>query len=408
MSGREARGHWPRRRGAALDWLARESVHERFIDHVFARTCTLLADDGVPLARATLHLRTLHPQLAGASLRWWRGREEAEIVFHDRGVFETEEYRHSPIRPLVEGRAERIRFRLDREAVDFAVLRALAEEGFTDYVGFALTFTDGRRHAATFATRAEGGFTEAALDDLADTLPLLAMAVEIRLQRRIARNLLATYVGARAGERILAGEISRGAGETIEAALWIFDLRGFTALAQRLPLEALLALANEAFDAVGEAIARHRGEILKFMGDGLLAVWSFADSPDACGWAFEAAVEALAAFDRTMEARRARGLPAADAVVAVHAGRVLWGNIGTRSRLDFTVFGSDVAIAERLEELAKRLDTRILLSDRFVRGCRRARELARPLGAYRLRGVEAPVAVCTLDPEVLARASRQQ
>ncbi len=408
MNGPQSRGPWPRRRGAALAWLARESVRERFIDHVFARTCALLGEDGVPVARATLHLHTLHPQLAGATLRWRHGRRDAEIVFHERGVFETDEYRHSPIRPLVEGDAERIRFRLDRETVDFAVLRALAEEGFTDYVGFALTFTDGRRHAATFATRATDGFTDAQLADLADILPLLAMAVEIRLQRRIARNLLATYVGARAGERILAGEIARGAGETIEAALWIFDLRGFTALAQRLPLEELLALANAAFDAVGEAIARHRGEILKFMGDGLLAVWSFADSPDACGWAFDAAVAALAAFDRTMDARRARGLPVADAVVAVHAGRVLWGNIGTRSRLDFTVFGSDVAIAERLEELAKRLGTRILLSDRFVRGCRRAGALARPLGAYRLRGVEVPVAVSTLDPAALARASRQQ
>ncbi len=408
MSRRGDGGRWPARRNPAIDWLVGPGVRERFIDHIFARTCEHLAADGVPLARATLHLHTLHPQLAGASLRWLQGRPEAEIVFHDRGVFATEEYRQSPIRPLVEGSRERLRFRLDRSHPPYPVLRELAAEGYSDYVAYALTFTDGRRHAATFASRAVGGFREEDLADLATTLPLLAMAVEIRLQRRIARNLLATYVGPRAGERILAGEIERGAGETLEAALWIFDLRGFTRLAQRLPLEELLGLANDAFDAVGEAIARHRGEILKFMGDGLLAVWSFADSADACSWAFEAAVAALGAFDRVMAARRQAGRPAADAVVAVHAGRVLWGNIGTRNRLDFTVFGPDVAVAERLEELAKTLDVRILLSDRFVRGCARARTLARPLGAYRLRGVETPVAVSTLAPEALSPPARQQ
>lgn len=395
MIPRDDTGRWPRRRSRAIDWLVRESVRERFIDDVFARVCELLRADGLPLDRATLHLRALHPQFIGATIEWRPGMAAAEVRFHDRSTLATRAYLDSPVRSLFEG-AEGIRRRLDHEGPDqrplgniFAELQA---QGFVDYVALPMTFTDGRRHACSWATRRPQGFDTRELLELEELLPLLAMALEIRLNRRIARILLETYVGERAGRRILDGDITRGSGEVVHAAICYTDLRGFTRLSQQLPVDRLLTLLNRYFDIVGDAVSEHGGEILKFVGDGLLAVFPL-ESGEACGRAYAAALAAQRGMHAWNAERLAYGEPPVGFGLALHVGDVLWGNIGTATRLDFTVVGPAVNVAHRLEELAKALRREVVLSGTFAAGCPASRIRLQPLGSFRLRDVEEPIEV---------------
>lgn len=371
-------------------------MRERFIDDLFARVCEELRADGLPLDRATVHLRTLHPQLAGATVEWRPGRPQAAIRLHDRATLATPIYLESPVRALFEG-AEAVRERLDGGgSVRWPILAELAAEGLTDYVGLAMTFTDGKRHAASFATRRPGGFSSEELAVLAELLPLLAMALEIRLNRRIARILLETYVGVRSGRRILEGEITRGSGETLQAAIWYTDLRGFTRLSQATPLDRLLAILNRYFDIVGDAVSANGGEILKFIGDGLLAIFPL-DVAEACSRAFSAALATCREMTRWNAERLAYGEPPIGYGLALHVGDVLWGNIGTRTRLDFTVVGPAVNATHRLEQLAKELECELVLSEAFVAGCPHSREALRPLGRFRLRDIDEPITVYTVD-----------
>ncbi len=391
-------GHWPRRRTRVIDWLVEESVRERFIDNLFGAVCRGLREEGLPLERATLHLRTLHPQLLGATLRWYPGLHDAEIEFHEKIILREDRHLKSPVR-LVDDAAAMVRRRLDRplppQEESFAVFRQLRAEGFTDYVALPMTFTDGKRHVATFATRRKTGFDPGELAEIREMLPLLAMAIEIRLNRRITRNLLNAYVGPHAGERILRGEIDRGSAEIVDAAVWLADLRGSTRLAASLPHDELIALLNDYFDRFGEGLEAEGGEILKFLGDGLLAVFPL-NQPDACGRALAAARRARAAVNAFNQDRAARGRPWLDFVLALHLGMVAWGNIGTRERLDFTVIGSAVHIARRLEELAKELGERVVISEAVLQGCPQAKPELKALGRHHLRGLETPIAVFAL------------
>lgn len=345
-----------------------------------------------------MHLRTLHPQLVGATLEWRPGMREAAVRLHDRSTIATPAYLESPVRALFEG-AEAIRERLDSYGAGsdprYAILAELQAEGFTDYVALPMTFTDGKRHASSWATRRPGGFATAELLELDDLLPLLAMALEIRLNRRIARILLETYVGPRAGRRILDGEITRGSGETLRAAIWYTDLRGFTRLSQHTPLDRLLAVLNRYFDIVGDAVTARGGEILKFIGDGVLAVFPL-ETGEACTRAYEAALATCRGMREWNEERRAYGESPIGFGLALHVGDVLWGNIGTATRLDFTVVGPAVNAAHRLEGLAKELGREVVLSEAFVAVCPHSRDRLRPLGSFRLRDIDGPVAVYTL------------
>jgi adenylate cyclase len=395
----EGRGRWPARRLLALDWLVLESGRERFLERLFATLCTKLLEDGLPIARSTLHLRTLHPQFFGARLVWRPGTEEAEIGFFGHGTVTEKRYLDSPVRALYEG-AEAIHQRLDLAAPaprEYPVYAELRAEGMTDYVAMPMTFTDGTRHACTWATARPGGFRAADLAALGDLLPALAMATEIRLSRRIARNLLDAYVGRHAGARILAGEIRRGSGATVRAAIWQCDLRDFTTIVERLPRDEVIACLNAFFDTVGAPVEAQGGEILKFIGDGMLAIFPLEEEA-ACHRALRAAVDArrgLASLDP--EGRWSAG-PLRFAL-ALHVGDVMYGNIGTSARLDFTVIGPAVNVAARLQQLAKDLDRDVLISGPFAGMCACDAAFLEPLGRFPLRGVPEPVEVFALTGE---------
>jgi adenylate cyclase len=394
-------GRWPTRLSAALDWLVRETQGQPFLDNLYAEFCERLRDEGLPLDRATMHLRTLHPQFMGARLLWRPGMKEAELATVGHTMFDDPRFLNSPIHALYEG-ADGIRQRLDLqssgEGEEYGIYADLRAEGMTDYMALPMQFTDGKRHAATWATRQPGGFATADLVEINDVLPVLAMAVEIRLNRRITKNLLNTYVGRHAGERILSGEIHRGSGATVRAAIWNCDLRGFTWISEHWPRDDVIGWLNEYFDVMAAPVERHGGEILKFVGDGMLAIFRL-EEPEACWHALGAAVEARKGMAELNARRRERGTFELGFGVALHVGDVMYGNIGTSSRLDFTVIGPAVNVASRLQTLTKELRRQVLLSAPFAYLCGCSAEFLAPLGQFPLRGVEAPMEVFGLVEE---------
>ena len=268
-------------------------------------------------------------------------------------------------------------------------------DGGTDYLAVPIVFSNGEVHVGTWATRSRGGFTDQHLAALAAITAPLARVTEIYALRRTATNLLDTYLGREAGARILAGSIRRGFTETISAAIWLSDMRGFTALADRMPATALIELLNRYFDCQVPPILRHGGEVLKFMGDGLLAIFPLAsggDAPAVCRAALAAAAElrdAIAALTDWPSAVPRHG-------VALHVGELLYGNIGAANRLDFTCIGPAVNLAARLEELAGELKRTTVLSAEFARHCG-AEGVA--LGEFALSGFREPQPVFGLADE---------
>lgn len=386
---------WPLYRSPTLTWLVTEASLLRFADDVFSGFCARLVEEGLPVRRATLHLRTLHPQFYGARMLWRPEQDKLDVFPVNHDLLDDPRFRSNPIRALYDG-AEAIRQRLDlppaSDGQEFGIYADLRAEGLTDYVALPLRSTDERRHAVTFATDVPGGFKTEALGRIEDLLPILSMAVEIRLNRRLARNLLNAYVGAHAGEQILAGAITRGAGSTVSAAIWLCDMRSFTALSERWPRDDVITRLNEYFDAMGGPVERHGGEILKFVGDGMLAIFPL-ESPGACARALQAATEArraIVALNRDYASREREPLSYG---LALHVGDVMYGNIGTASRLDFTVIGPAVNTAARLEGLTKQVPHRVVMSAPFAMRCGCSPDLLVPLGRFPLRGVGEPLEV---------------
>lgn len=392
---------WPVYRSHALGWLAGSSREQPFVDNVLAEVGARLIQDGIAVDRVTLHLRTLHPQFYGSRMLWTPGMEVADLLIINHDALDDGQFHNSPIKALYNG-AEAIRQRLDLppppSGDTYGIYPELRDQGFVDYVALPIDGVDRRRHVATFATRRPGGFTTEELMRINEVMPVLAMAVEIRMNRRIAKNLLNTYVGPMAGERVLAGEIQRGAGTTVSAAVWQCDLRNFTGISERLPRDEVIALLNAFFDAMGAPVTAHGGEILKFIGDAMLAVFPL-DSEDACVRALRAAHEAVRAMDALNVDREAAGLERLGFGLALHVGDVEYGNIGTATRLDFTVIGPAVNAAARLEDLTKTLRRRVLLSAPFAMRCGCSPDFLVPLGRFELRGVGAPLEVFGLATE---------
>ena len=390
-------GAWPARRRRIIDWLVLETRGERFIDNIFVEMCRKLVEAGIPVARASLHFRIHHPQWLGARILWRKGLTEAEIDTYAYGVEDTSQYLNSPLREFNEG-AEEVRRHLDDPAADgpdYPLYDELRADGLTDYIIWPLYHTLGKRHAITFASDRPGGFSPDDTAFLMDILPALALVSEIRLKNRFARTLLETYVGPHASEQILAGAITRGSGVTVGAAILICDLRDFTRLSDLWPRDDVIDLLNGYFDALSEPIERHGGEILKFMGDGLLAIFPLSD-PCACGNLLGAIGEAQVALARLNEENVSKGHDPLGYGIGVHVGDVMYGNIGSHKRLDFTVIGPAVNIASRLESLTKELQHPVLLSRAFVERAGCAAKLEN-LGFHPLRGLDEPVEVFALS-----------
>jgi adenylate cyclase len=353
------------------DWLIDGARSAASPPQMMADTCERIAQAGLPLWRVGIFIRTLHPDIFGRNFIWRPGAE-VEVGTVDFHILDSPEFNSSPL-AIVFRQGVEVRGRLDDpQSKRFPFFDDMRAEGVTDYIALPLLFMDGSVHASSWTTKQPGGFSDEQLNALRSLVLPLARLIEIVSLRRTASILLDTYVGNRAGERILGGQIRRGHTETMQAAIWLSDLRGFTALSDRLPAETVVDILNGYFDCQVSAIRTHGGEVLKFMGDGLLAVFPIdeyvGDVQQVCSSVLEAARESRANVD-------AMHYPIGEAVehfrfgVALHVGRILYGNIGGGNRLDFTCIGPAVNLAARLEKIAGRLHRTIVASEGFAGIC---------------------------------------
>jgi adenylate cyclase len=374
-----------------VHWLTNGAREERFIDNIFAEMGIRLQRAGIPVKRATLHLLIYHPQWLGARIMWADGMRESEIAGVDYDVRERSEYIGSPANEIQDGATE-VRENLERDPSlgrKHAVYDEMRAKGLTDYVAWPLYHTLGKRHIVTFATDRPGGFDDGHIASLKRLLPVLALVSEIRMKNRLARTLLATYVGTHAGELILAGATRRGSGTTVSAAIMICDLRDFTRISDNWPRDDVIDLLNDYFDAISEPVARHGGEILKFMGDGLLAIFPLSE-PSACANLLHAVTEARQAMAVLNEKNSGSGRAPLNFGIGLHVGDVMYGNIGSRTRLDFTVIGPAVNMASRLETLTKQFGKPVLLSRAFADFVERDFALEH-VGEHSVRGFSDPI-----------------
>ncbi|AWK87909.1 adenylate/guanylate cyclase domain-containing protein [Azospirillum thermophilum] len=387
---------------AIIDWLLREGREVPDIPALVDAFCRRLIDAGVPLWRGVWALQLLHPQIRSMLYYWRRGRQAVETVTRPHGTEVTEAYLTNPFAALIEDQAEGLRYRLEvmEPPWPYPILGELRAQGATDYVAMALLFTGGRRNAMSFASDRPGGFSTGDLALLDAALPALGAVLEAMVLRRLAATVLDTYVGHRTGARILSGDIRRGTGANVRAVLWYCDLRGFTPLADRLPREELIALLNGYFESMGGAVEAHGGEILKFVGDAMLALFPLEDGDSdgarAAAAALDAATDALARMDQQNAERAAWGQPVLECGIALHLGEVMYGNIGSATRLDFTIIGPAVNLVTRIEGLCERLGQRVLASAAVAAALPpggRSRHVLAPLGAHPVKGLRDPVAV---------------
>ena len=354
------------------DWLIDGARSASSPPQMMAETCERLVQAGLPLWRVGVFVRTLHPDIFGRSFVWRLGTEVV-MTSANFDVLDSDEYRSSPLSVLYSTEKEVRRRLSDGAANDNSPFLAdMRQEGVTDYIAIPLRFTDGSIHSTSWTTKQPGGFTEEHVEGLRKVVPPLARVIEIINLRRTASILLDTYVGNRAGERILGGQIRRGHADTMHAAIWLSDLRGFTALSDRLPAETVVDILNNYFDCQVSTIRTHGGEVLKFMGDGLLAVFPIdeyvGDAGQVCRDVLEAARESRASVE-------ALHYPIGEVLerfrfgVALHVGKILYGNIGGGNRLDFTCIGPAVNLAARLEKLADSLNRTIVASAGFAGIC---------------------------------------
>ncbi len=293
---------------------------------------------------------------------------------------------------MVDDTNQPFRWRQGEDQQGMEILVELQGEGATEYTMLPLAFQDTYRSASiSFATRAPGGFGNEGYDALRFASTLISPLCERIALRRVALDALTVYLGATAAQRAYSGQIERGDVRTIRAAILIADLRGFTLLSDRLERRAMVALLDRWFGVMGAAIEAEGGDILKFMGDGLLAVFPLDDDPQgSCRRALAAAKNTIAGTAKLNEELGAEGTAPLRFGLALHAGDVEFGNIGASRRIDFTVIGPAVNHASRLQDLTKVLQTPLVLSDAFVDMLGKS---LRSLGSHALRGVREPVEV---------------
>jgi adenylate cyclase len=321
---------------------------------------------GADVTRITTGVPLLHPQIASFSGLWQLGKGVTERRYRLSGRLDI--LLNSPINIAYQGGGPvRCRMTGPPSESEFPIVKDLRAEGLTDYVVLAIPFADGSHKALSLATNQPTGFRDDEIALFESLIPAFGFNLEIQALRRTARTLLDTYVGRQAGGRVLEGQIQRGMGETIRAVIWLCDLRGFTSLSERLPRDVLIETLNQYFGPMCDAVETAGGEVLKFIGDAMLAIFPVAEEPaPACRQALAAAGAAQAALATANRERAAAGLPPINYGIALHVGEVLYGNIGGDTRLDFTVIGPAVNLTARIEALCSELRQQLLLSADFV------------------------------------------
>jgi adenylate cyclase len=396
-------------------WAVGQGLRGVTADLVMDGLCRRLVEAGVPLWRAFAGMRTLHPQWGGYGYTWRRDLNAIQPEQYERGSEYEQNWLESPFAWLVSQEAARadgtppwpsLRRRLagPEAQLDFPVLRGVSAAGGTDYFAHLVMFgaqgdaSRGSGVGISFTTDRAEGFDDDHIVLLRAVLPAASLALMADAGHTIASALLAAYLGADAGKRVHRGAVARGSVEAIRAVLWYADIRGFTAIADRNPGLAVIEMLDEAFETLTAALRAHGGQVLKFIGDGMLAIFPFVEGTreETCGHALDAAAEAMRAVDRLNEVRGAAGKPVAAVDLALHLGEVLYGNVGAADRLDFTVIGPAVNEAARIETLCEPLGYTVLVSAELAAAAANGARL-KPLGRHRLRGVREEREIYALD-----------
>lgn len=398
----------PEERFAIAEWLARESLAGGTGEALLEGFAARLEAAGMPLLRASATLQSLDPVVGALLFRWWRpdGRAECESFRRPADGGGLEAWPNTPFYALYHGDAPRLRYRLadPAAAAAFPLLGELRAAGATDYVAIKVAFGAagaGEGVLSSWTTDRPGGFTADDLADLEALWPMFHLALHTAALSAGAATLLTTYLGRATARRVLAGAVQRGVPGRLDAVLWASDLAGFTRLADTQSQDRVIDLLNAYAEIAVDAVTEAGGEVLKFMGDGLLAVFDRATLADAPAVALRAAETALAGVETLGTARTAAGLPTTRLRIALHVGEVFYGNVGARSRLDFTVVGPAVNEAARLCDMCRSLDQELVLSAAFHAAADAHPETPRDrlvgLGRYALRGVARPQHLFTLD-----------
>ncbi len=387
------------------NWLMQEALAERDLEPVVTNCCERLQAAGIPLARAFFAFAVLHPLHSAIGITWTRGNGvSVEDYPHVPGGI-SDQFRRSPHFYMIERKLDVMRIRLESSdgPKEFPIIQDLKADGITDYLAFTIDFLmlGGRGMMGSWSTDVEGGFSEGDIEHLLRIQRRLAVAAKVAIQARLMRNLANTYLGPITGSYVLEGQIKRGDGQSIEAAVWLSDLRNSTALADNLPRQEYIDTLNGYFDITGGAVQAAGGEILDFIGDGLLAIFPIRESRDSvgdsCRRAMTAANDALTRRDKHNEERQAAGLAPLEFGVGLHVGEVMYGNVGVPERLTFSAFGVALHEVDRLEKLSKELGEAVLASSNFVDAAGEGNW--RDLGTHHLRGVGCPVNVRALISE---------
>lgn len=391
-------------------WLVAAGLDGMSVENLVEGFATRLNVEGISVSRIFAGVATLHPLVRAIGHTWLaaQGSVENDPMPHRSPDDEPQAWQNSPLRHMLYNNIYELRRRLvgPGAELDFPVLKEFADEGYTDWFASAYSFgwefdstALGDRFAGmgmicSFATMQPGGYTAEQIERLRHLLPLLAIAVKGATLAQMVRDVTASYIGGDAANHVLSGEIRRGVAQKIDAVILCADLRGFTRVADRLAIEPLVETLNAYFDCLGPAIEERGGHVLKFLGDGLLASFQLAADQDpapVCAAALAAAEQAQAAIVSLNAERCRAGLPVLELDIALHRGTVMYGNVGTGARLDFTLIGPAVNEVARLETLCAVLECNLLASRAFVAaaGAAVATRLA-SLGHHPLRGVAEP------------------
>ena len=387
-------------------WLAKVGLEGRAETALLDGFCQRAVAAGLPLARALMFIDTLHPIHEGRAFRWDRGQPETIVNEYGRTT-EGEmaaRWRANPFFRMIQDGRSLARWRIGAEGdVEFPIFSEYREASLSDFVAVINRFSEdgviGEMDCfyAGWMTDRPEGFSDAEIATLEWLTPFLGLAVKAASLARIAETLVETYLGRDAGRRVLHGRIARGVADRIKTVLWYSDLRNYTRISDSAEPEQIIPLLNDYADAIVTAVHRNSGDVLKLIGDGVLAIFPAQDRARACAASLEAADEARDAVAALNARRAAEGLPTTDMYLGLHLGVVFYGNIGSKERLDFTVVGPAVNEVARIAAMCRSVDQPVLISSAFAESVDGNRRRLASVGRYALRGVGKPQELFTLD-----------
>ncbi len=373
---------------SVADWLMAQALAgSNTVPDLLHGCCERLRASGVPVWRANMSYQTLHPQFQGMTIIWVHP-DNLEISKFPHSDTVSEEFRRSPQYDMLKTLIPYLRRHLvgPEALLDYPILTELRDAGGTDYLAFIIAFndegTDGM--VGSWATDRPGGFTDQHISSLMRIQRRLGVACKITIREQTARNVVSAYLGPKSAERVLDGQIKPGDGEAIQTALWYSDLRDSTEMAERMKPDDFLADLNAYFSCSAGSVIEHGGQVLNLIGDALLAIFpvgdQFQSEKEACQAALAAAIDATRLM-KDVNAGRATPLRFG---VGLHLGDVIYGNIGTTERLQFTAVGRAVNHVARLENLTKQLSDPVIASAAFKD---KTSGRWHRLGDFQLRGI---------------------